>query len=260
MTLRPLALGVLVLVATALVADPARAQPLTERGQAAAHVRQAQAYFQRGDFDRALAEYQAAFDLAPEPGLLFNIGLCHDRANRPEPALEAFRRYIALAPNGVVADEARSDIARLTPIVEKLALDRQADQAKKTADEEQRKQDAQRKQAAERAEAETAHGVRVAHYVMLAGAVIAVGGATSHYLSSRIRDRLPTDHEAPTYLDERDRFRLEGRIAVGAYAVGAITIATGVVLAYRARNHREAPEVSAALLPGGAAMTLTWSR
>lgn len=260
MTLRPLALGALVLVAIALVATPARAQPLTQRGQAAAHVRQAQAYFQRGDFDRALAEYQAAFDLSPEPGLIFNIGLCHDRANRPEPALEAFRRYIALAPDGVVADEARSDIARLTPIVEKLALERQSDQAKKTAAEEQRKQDLVRKQAAERADAEAAHQVRVAHYVMLAGAVIAVGGATSHYLSSRTRDRFPTDHEAPRYLDDRDRFFLERKIAIGAYAVGAITIATGLVLAYRARNHREAPEVSAALVPGGAAMILTWSR
>src|SRR3954470_10592709 len=127
MTVRPVAILAMFAVVAALTLGAASAQADSDaRTQAAAHTRQGQAFFQRGDFDRALAEYQIALDLSAEPLLIFNIALCHDRANRPEDALQAFQHYLELASNGSVADEARSDVARLIPIVEHRAASRAA--------------------------------------------------------------------------------------------------------------------------------------
>src|SRR5215467_7507036 len=109
-----------------LVGGVAVAQPSADRTKAAAHFKQGQEFFKAGDYDRAITEYETAYALAKEPVLIFNIGLCHDRAKRPQKALEAFQHYLELAPNGEVADEAREDVARLVRVVDEL--DREAKQ------------------------------------------------------------------------------------------------------------------------------------
>jgi tetratricopeptide (TPR) repeat protein len=141
------------ILAVALVAPTARiapvhAQPTPDnRAKAASHFKQGQLYFKNGDFDRALTEYQAAYELSKEPLLVFNIALCHDRAQRPEKALELFQQYLDLAPDGEVADEARENVARLTPIVEQLhTKEKDAEQAEaKRRIEELRRADEQRR-------------------------------------------------------------------------------------------------------------------
>jgi tetratricopeptide (TPR) repeat protein len=259
MTARAVGFGALaVLIATALVGDPAWAQRASDRGQAAGHVRQGQAFFQRGDFDRALVEYQAAFDLSAEPSLIFNIALCHDRASRPEPALAAFRRYLALAPDGIVADEARADIARLTPIVERIVADRTAHEERLR--EQAAQETARRQEAAKREELAAAHRTTVSRYVIVAGAVVAAAGAVPHALAWRTIRRLPDEPDHDSYLADRRSAEIERGIAIGAYAAGAITIATGIVLAYTARGLRDGPQLSATILPGGAAVVFAWSR
>ena len=245
----------------ALVAAPAQANP-DARAQAAAHVRQGQAFFQRSDFDRALAEYQAAFDLSAEPSLIFNIALCHDRASRPEPALAAFLHYLELAPTGSVAEEARADVARLTPIVEKIVADRAAEQAR------QREQAAERAEAARRAEADRqreeagARRVRLSWYVMAAGAAVAAGGGVVNLLAGRTHDRLESDvdRDGPPYAADQHAMMVQRDVAIGLYAAGAITAATGLYLALTAHRRGDGPQLSVALTPGGAAMTLAWSR
>ena len=111
------------------VAHVAAAQP-TARAKAAAHFKQGQEFFKASDFDHAIEEYQAAYALSNEPLLIFNIALCHDRAQRPEQALATFKHYLELAPNGEVADEAREDVVRLTRIVEAARAQRDADAAR----------------------------------------------------------------------------------------------------------------------------------
>jgi tetratricopeptide (TPR) repeat protein len=103
-----------------LVAGVVAAQPSGDRAKAASHFKQGQEHFKAGDYDRAIAEYETAYTLSKEPVLIFNIGLCHDRAKRPGKALEAFQHYLELAPNGEVADEAREDVARLMRVVDEL--------------------------------------------------------------------------------------------------------------------------------------------
>lgn len=257
MTVRSLALALAVLVAlVALRAEPAGAEPdPATRAKASAHFKQGQAFFNRGDFDRALAEYQAAFDLSKEPLLIFNIALCHDRAQRPEEALAAFRRYLELAPEGAVGDEAREDVARLTPIVEKIAADRAAEEARK------------REAAAKLAQPPPpppppppANASRVPLVVMVAGAVVTATGATFHVLSARTRGRMESASEADAYFDDRDTFKVQRGVAITGYAVGAATVVTGLILGATVFRNREAPRIAAAVAPGGAMVTVGWSR
>lgn len=72
------------------------------------HFRQGQAYFKVGTFDKAIEEYEAAYSLAPKPGVLFNIGLCHENAGDDEKAVEFYERYLRDAPNADKATEARA--------------------------------------------------------------------------------------------------------------------------------------------------------
>jgi tetratricopeptide (TPR) repeat protein len=255
------AVAVIALGAAPLRAQPARAPQDAARVQAASHVRQGQAFFQHGDFDRALAEYQAALDLSAEPSLVFNIALCHDRANRPEDALKAFQRYIALAPDGSVADEARSDIARLIPIVEKIQAERDADAARRQAEDARHALATRQAEDARRRDAEIAGRIRLSRYALIGGAALAAGGGVAHVLAWRTRDHMTETREPDSYLDDRRRFAIERGIAIGAYAAGALAIAAGLVLAYTAPSPRDtAPRVSAAVVPGGAAMVVEWSR
>lgn len=261
MIARPISLALAAVVAlVALRAAPARAQPdVATRAKAAAHFRQGQAFFQNRDFDRALAEYQAALDLSAEPLLIFNIALCHDRANRPEPALAAFQRYLELAPTGAVADEARDDIARLTPIVAKLAAERTTEAARRREEAARRAATARREEAARRAERADARRRRLRNSMIAAGAVVAVAGATFHGLAWRTRNRLSDAPDPDAYFADRDTFKLERNVAIGAYAAGAITIATGLILGRVLRPHNGV-EVSAAVTPGSVAMAVGWSR
>jgi len=234
-----------------LWADPAGAEPTADgRAKAAAHFKQGQAYFQAQDYDRALAEYQAAFELSAEPLLIFNIALCHDRANRPEQALQDFQRYLSTGPSGSVADEAREDVARLVPIVEKLTADRRATEA--------RKQDEAAKRAADRAKAQERPD-RVRRYVVLAGAAVTVVGATFHVLSWRTRDRLVNAPDPDAYFTDRDTFKLERGLAIGGYSVGAATIVTGLILG-RVLRPRDEVQVSVMVTPGGAGLAVGWAQ
>jgi tetratricopeptide (TPR) repeat protein len=240
----------------ALRAAPAGAEPDAEnRAKAAEHFKQGRAFFQRGDFDRALAEYQAALDLSAEPLLIFNIALCHDRANQPELALKAFQRYLELAPGGAVADEAREDVARLVPIVEKIVADREAEEAR-------RRDEAARLAARPKPPKPPkppGPPSPVPHYLVVAGAAAAVIGATAHVLAWRARTRMVEAPDPDSYFADRDTFELERGVAIGAYAAGALTVATGVILGYVLRP-RSGVELSVAVAPGAATLAVGWSR
>ncbi len=246
-----------------LRAGPAGAQPAgpdpaaDDRAKAAAHFKQGQAHFKADDFDRAIAEYQAAFDLSAEPSLIFNIALCHTRANRPEQALQSYRRYLELAPDGDVAEEAREEIARLAPVVDKLAAEREAKLAAERAAEEERRREAERRAARERAMVPPS---RVPLYVMGAGAAVVAVGATFHILAGRTHGRLESTSDPDAYFADRDTFKLQRAVAIGGYAVGAATVLTGLVLKLTVFRRRDDVQLSAAIAPGGATVTVGWSR
>ncbi len=101
-------------------------------GQAAAGDRpgralfeQAEAKFNVGRFDEALADYQAAYDVEPLPAFLFNIGQCYRNMGNFERAQFFFRRYTALDPRSPNRPAAERLIAE---------MDRLEDERRATAD------------------------------------------------------------------------------------------------------------------------------
>jgi tetratricopeptide (TPR) repeat protein len=111
-----------------LGAGPALAQTprdKDERREAARHFEQGEAFFKAHEFDKAALEYQAAYDLIPEPSLLFNIGLSFENDGSLEKANDHYRRYLSASPQGAKAPEAR---ARSEAISRKLAEARLAEQ------------------------------------------------------------------------------------------------------------------------------------
>jgi tetratricopeptide (TPR) repeat protein len=103
----------------------AQAPDKATKTKAAAHFKQGKAYFDAKQWDRAITEYEAAWALIPQPLLQFNIALALEQKGDLEAALTHFQTYLALEPNGAVSDEAREDVARLSPKVEKLLADRE---------------------------------------------------------------------------------------------------------------------------------------
>lgn len=255
-------IAVFALVAT-LAPGAAQAQAPADsdaRTQAAGHVRQGQAYFERRDFDRALVEYQIALNLSGEPSLIFNIALCHDRANRPEEALRMFLRYLELAPGGDVAEEARGDIARLTPIVEKIVADREAEQARQRQEAARRADADQRAEVALRAAAAANRRAKIARYLIAGGAMVVATGGVAYYLANQHTDRVMTDFDPAHYVADYNTLVTERDVAYTAYAVGGAALAAGLVLALTARGAGDGTRLSAAITPGGAMLSVAWSR
>jgi tetratricopeptide (TPR) repeat protein len=67
-------------------------------------MRAAKRHFDRGEklytltkFSEALAAYQEAFDAAPLPAFLFNIGQCYRNLGDYESAIFSYRKYLKLA-------------------------------------------------------------------------------------------------------------------------------------------------------------------
>lgn len=93
--------------------------PWTARGeaslpeQARAHVEAGQAAFEAEEYERAITEFEAAYDILGDPMLIYNIGVCHERLEQRREAVEAYFRYISEAPDADNADEVRERIDRL---------------------------------------------------------------------------------------------------------------------------------------------------
>lgn len=87
-------------------AHMASADPNLEQAQN--HFRQGEAYFKVGTYDKAVEEYEAAYALAPKPGVLFNIGLCHEKSGDDKKAVEYYEKFLRDAPDAPKATEARA--------------------------------------------------------------------------------------------------------------------------------------------------------
>jgi hypothetical protein len=104
-----------------------------------AHSKQGKAYFEAGDYDRAVAEYQAAYDIDGKPTRLYNIAVSYEKKGDASQAVAYYQKYLAADPDGEVADYAREAIA---------ALEKQLDDAAQKQREAEA-EDARRKAAAD---------------------------------------------------------------------------------------------------------------
>ena len=145
-------------LALVLVLLPAAAQAAPSpqaMKEAKAHFAQGKAYQDAGAWDDAIKEYEAAYKLAPLPQLLFNVGQCYRLKGDKPKALEAYQRFIDVAPDGPGADDARDHVASLKLRIQ--VEQAEAAQRKATEDAEAaRKQAADAEAARKRMEAEDA--------------------------------------------------------------------------------------------------------
>jgi hypothetical protein len=78
-------------------AAPASSEPA--RAQAEAALKEGNALFAAGQYQRALERYQAAQSLVASPKLLFNFGQTYRQLGRDVEAIEAYERFLAEVPD-----------------------------------------------------------------------------------------------------------------------------------------------------------------
>lgn len=87
-------------VAISGIAAPCRAEaPSPAESRARALFRRAEAFFDTGEFRRALELYRDAYHLSPAPALLFNIGQCQRFLGEYERAEFSYRLYLEREPS-----------------------------------------------------------------------------------------------------------------------------------------------------------------
>jgi tetratricopeptide (TPR) repeat protein len=74
---------------------PARAQATNYKEAKA----QATKAYSGGDYASAATLFQKAFDFSPRGNLLYNIGLCHEKAGAVTEAIKFYQRFIDAVPN-----------------------------------------------------------------------------------------------------------------------------------------------------------------
>jgi tetratricopeptide (TPR) repeat protein len=66
------------------------------------HFKSGTLYFKQGQYERAIVEYQEAYELSGRPRLLFNLSLAHEKLGQLPEAIETLSRY--LGTDGGIAD------------------------------------------------------------------------------------------------------------------------------------------------------------
>src|SRR3954467_11063977 len=92
--LRPLALVVMVLAC----AGHAQAQTDDPVASARTHFEAGRALYQLGNYNDALREFAAGYELAPRPQFLLNLGQCYRELDDLQHAREMYQRYLHDAP------------------------------------------------------------------------------------------------------------------------------------------------------------------
>lgn len=105
-------------LAALLVAGPALAQPpgtppAKNRRAASELVKKANERVDAGDFAAAIDLYQQAYALAPDAGLLPNIGSAYQKLGKPQDALRYFCKYLHDESTGDAAGFAQAQVRAL---------------------------------------------------------------------------------------------------------------------------------------------------
>ena len=102
---------------------PAAEKPAAPDGRALAaqHVKAGKRMLDLGEYDKAIAEYEAAFALIPHPQMLFNLGQAHQRKGDKVKAAAHYDKYLAIESKGPSVDQAREMLAMLKEAIAKDA-------------------------------------------------------------------------------------------------------------------------------------------
>ncbi|MBZ0120522.1 MAG: tetratricopeptide repeat protein, partial [Sandaracinaceae bacterium] len=101
--------------------------PLTALGQdsdnerARVHFSSGRSYFDEGNYERALEEFQQAYALSPLPLMLFNIGTTQERLGMLREAADTFERFLREVPDADNRDVLTRRIANLRSRADRVA-------------------------------------------------------------------------------------------------------------------------------------------
>ena len=84
-----------------------------QRTELAGLLKQARAAYSQGDFDAALEHYKRANELLDEPEIIYQIALCHDKAEHVEEAHTSYKTYLERAPETKRRGQVEARIASL---------------------------------------------------------------------------------------------------------------------------------------------------
>jgi len=117
--LRPIGV-VLVVLGCAL---HAQAQPEDNISRARTHFEAGRALYQLGNYNEALREFAAGYQLAPRPQFLLNLGQCYRKLDDLANARLMYERYLKDAPP---SDPERSQAEQILAEIDKQISDKQA--------------------------------------------------------------------------------------------------------------------------------------
>lgn len=117
--LRPIALLLVVLACAA----PAQAQLEDPVSRARTHFEAGRALYQLGNYNEALREFAAGYQLAPRPQFLLNLGQCYRKLDDLANARAMYERYLKDAP---ASDPERPQAEQILAEIDKQIADKQA--------------------------------------------------------------------------------------------------------------------------------------
>jgi len=117
--LRPIALALVVLACAA----PAQAQSEDPVQRARTHFEAGRALYQLGNYNEALREFAAGYQLAPRPQFLLNLGQCYRKLDDLGNARLMYERYLKDAP---ASDPERPQAQQILAEIDKQIADKQA--------------------------------------------------------------------------------------------------------------------------------------
>lgn len=88
----------------ALAQDDARYDEVRQKAKAA---------FSNGEFEEAALLFREAFDISPRGNLLYNIGMCYERAGNTQQALVFYERFVQALPESAKRPAVQRKIAAL---------------------------------------------------------------------------------------------------------------------------------------------------
>jgi hypothetical protein len=109
------------LAVTVLAAQPgpARADNATE--QARQHYASGTKQYDMGHWDEAIAEFEKAYDLRPDPSFLYNLAQAHRRKGDLKRALDLYKNFALKLPKGQQRDEVEEKIAAVQKQIDEAA-------------------------------------------------------------------------------------------------------------------------------------------
>jgi len=107
----------IVLLVTAVGATSAFAAETPPPPEAVKHSQACMKAYDLAEYQRAIVECKAAYEIFPAPLLLFSLGQAHRKLGQLSLAVEFYRKYLAKAPSGSRLRDAQEQIAQLEPLV-----------------------------------------------------------------------------------------------------------------------------------------------